>query len=153
MLFYAAMAAAGSVGGTFLIDLVSRKGGEKGLEQRLPKKRFNYVKKKVEKRAGWALALAALMPPPFPFTPVVAAAAAFQYPRKNLLAVIAGARLVRFAAEGLLAIFFGRSILKLAESTAVQVVVLAIFALAVTGSVLSILRWARRSKKVVTAGV
>ena len=35
--------------------------------------------------AGQALAIASLVPPPFPFTAFVMAAAALQYPRKRLL--------------------------------------------------------------------
>src|SRR5689334_23642439 len=85
MPYYAAMATAGSVLGCLLMDVVSRKGGEAGLEKRLPRKRLEYVKAKVEKKAGWALATAALLPPPFPFTPFVIAAAALKYPRKKLL--------------------------------------------------------------------
>src|SRR5947207_3972399 len=76
ILFYAAMATAGSVLGCFITDAISRKGGEAGLEKRVPKRRLNYIKKKVKKSAGWALVLAALMPPPFPFTLFVAASAA-----------------------------------------------------------------------------
>jgi len=75
-------------------------GGEKGLERTLGHKRTEYVKKRVKKSAGWALALASLMPPPFPFSPFVAGAAAFQYPRKKLLSVIAASRFVRFSIDG-----------------------------------------------------
>ncbi len=58
-------------------------------------------------RAGFAAAVAALAPPPFPFTPVIAAASAFSYPPWKLLSVIAGARLVRFTIIGLLAVWLG----------------------------------------------
>src|SRR5437660_149946 len=73
---FAAMATAGSVLGCLLIDWVSRKGGEEGLKKIISRKQFNYITTQVRKGAGWALAFAALMPPPFPFTPFVAAAAA-----------------------------------------------------------------------------
>ena len=52
---YAAMASAGSVIGCLLIDWVSRNGGEKGLDKLLSGRELNYVKRKVENNAGWAL--------------------------------------------------------------------------------------------------
>ena len=99
--YYVLMATAGSVLGCLLTDIVSRRGGEVGLERNMSRRRIEYIKKKIDKGAGLAIGLAALMPPPFPFTPFIAGAAAFQYPRKKLLGVIAGARLLRFSIEGL----------------------------------------------------
>src|SRR5712691_6429144 len=107
---FALMATAGSVLGCLLTDWVARKGGEKGLEKILSGRRLKYVKRKVKDRAGMTLVFASLMPPPFPFTGFVAGAAAFQYPRKKLLATIALARLARFSILGMLAIAFGVSI-------------------------------------------
>src|SRR5574340_1562083 len=88
MPLYAVIASAGSVAGCLLVDLVFRPGGEQALEKHLPRKRLEYVKRKVTKRAAWALGLACLLPPPFPFTPFVMAASALQYPRKKLLTVV-----------------------------------------------------------------
>ncbi len=147
MPFYALMATAGSVLGCFIIDLVFRKGGEETLGKHVPKKRLDYIKCKMEKRAGWALVVAALMPPPFPFTPFVAAAAAFEYPRHKLLSIIGAARLVRFAIDGALAIAFGKRILSLAESPVVQWVVILLIVLAIGGSAFSIYRWIQRSRQ------
>src|SRR6266540_1985280 len=65
LLYYASMATVGSLAGCALIDWISRKGGEEGLSRVLPKRRIEYVKRKVSKNAGWPLAVAALMPPPF----------------------------------------------------------------------------------------
>ena len=55
MLYYAAMAAAGSTLGCLLVDIPSRKGGEKGFERTVSPKRFNSIKKKVKQDAAWAL--------------------------------------------------------------------------------------------------
>jgi membrane protein DedA with SNARE-associated domain len=104
------------------------------------------VKKKVKKSAAWALAVASLMPPPFPFTPFVAAAAALQYPRQKLLTVIGISRFIRFSTVGLLAVFFGTRILELAKSPVVQGGILAIIALSVGASAVSIYGWVRRSR-------
>lgn len=147
MPYYAIMATAGSVLGCLLIDLVTRKGGEAGLEKYVPRRRMDYIKGKIDKRAGWAIAFASLMPPPFPFTPFIAGAAAFQYPRKKLLSIIAITRFVRFGVEGVLAIYFGRRILSLAKAPAVEYVVIALIVIAIGGSAFSVYRWIKRSRQ------
>jgi len=149
--FYAVMAAAGSVIGCLITDLVARKGGEEGLEKHVPRGRLEYVKKKVKKNAAWALVLASIIPPPFPFTPFIAAAAALEYPRKKLLAVVAAARLARFFIVGALAIAFGPRILRLADSPVMRGSIEALIIISIGGSALSIYNWAKRSRAAATA--
>jgi len=144
--YYAAMATAGSVIGCLIMDLIARKGGEQGLEKTLGGKRTEYVKRKVRKNAGWALAVASLMPPPFPFTPFVAGAAALQYPRKRLLGVVAATRFVRFSIDGLLAVFFGTRILRWAQTPAFIYAMIALIVISIIASAISIYRWIRRSR-------
>ena len=50
--YYAGMATAGSVLGCLITDILGRKGGEAGLEKKLPRKRMEYIKRKVTQRAG-----------------------------------------------------------------------------------------------------
>jgi membrane protein YqaA with SNARE-associated domain len=146
--YYAAMAAAGSVLGCLTIDLFVRKGGEKEIEKHVPRKRFEYVKQRMEKNAAKALAFASLMPPPFPFTPFVAATSALQYPRRKFLSVIGVARLVRFSIEGALAIFVGKRLLKVAaHSSAFEYVIGLLIGVCVLGSVLSVYRWISQSRR------
>ena len=147
--YYAAMATAGSVTGCFIMDVISRRGGEKGLERTIGPGRTEFVKKKVRKRAGWALALASLMPPPFPFTPFVAGAAALQYPRKKLLAVVAASRFLRFCIDGLLAVLFGARILRWVREPGFVYVMLALIVISLVASAVSVIGWIRRSR---TAG-
>jgi membrane protein YqaA with SNARE-associated domain len=146
MLYYAAMSTVGSTIGAWLVDLVSRKGGEEGLGRFLPPKRIEYVKKRISNNAGKALALASIMPPPFPFTPFVIGAAAFQYPRNRLLAVVTVARMARFTLIGLLAIWYGNGILRIAQYPGVQYGMIGFIALCVVGSIISIVGWIKRSK-------
>ncbi len=144
---YAPVAALGSVLGCALLDIVVRKQGEAGLEKLAGKKRMDYLKKKIGDRAAFSLALASIAPPPFPFTPFVAAASAFEYPRIKMFSVIAASRLVRFTLVGLLAVFFGDRIIAIAKSGIFETVVLAILALFIVGSVFSVMKWLRRAKK------
>jgi len=70
ILYYAAMSTVGSVLGCLLVDVVFRKAGEEGLDKHLPRKRLEYVKRKVNHRAAWALAIASLAPPSFSVYPI-----------------------------------------------------------------------------------
>jgi membrane protein YqaA with SNARE-associated domain len=147
MLYYAGMSTAGSVLGCLLVDLVFRKAGEEGLDKHLPKARLDYVKNKVRKGAAWALAVASIAPPPFPFTPVIMVASALEYPRKKLLTVVGAVRMVRFTGLGVLALFFGRRILSWGEQPAVEWFILGLVALFVIGSAFSVVRWIRHSRQ------
>lgn len=146
VVYYTVMAVVGSVVGCLSVDELGRKGGDKALHRIIPARRLKSIKQRMKKSAGWALALAAIMPPPFPFTAFVGGAAALQYPRKKLIAVITTARLVRFSIEGTLAILFGRHILRLARSPAVVYIVVGLIVVSIAGSAVSILSWVRQSK-------
>jgi membrane protein YqaA with SNARE-associated domain len=145
--WFALWAAAGSVAGSLLIDALARKGGEEGLSRILPAKRVEVVKRKVRTHAGWALALAALLPPPFPFTPFVAAAAALQFPRWKMIAILLSSRMLRFTLVGLLGIAFGPAIRRMAEQPVFKYTLLGLFAVCVVGSVLSVFGWIRRTRR------
>ena len=151
MLYYAGMSTIGSVLGCLLVDVLFRKAGEKGLEKHLSKRRMEYVKRKVTNNAAWALVIASIAPPPFPFTPFVMAAAALQYPRKRMLVITGAARMFRFTALGVLAYFYGKRILKWAESDVVQWILIGLVVLCVIGSIASVVGWIRRSRKVTGA--
>lgn len=107
---------------------------------------MDYLKRKVGERAAWAVGVATLAPPPFPFTLVVAAASAFRYPRWKLLSVVGGCRVVRFTIIGLLAIWQGRRILALAKLPAFEWSMIGFIAACAIGSGLSIRKWLNKSK-------
>jgi membrane protein YqaA with SNARE-associated domain len=146
-LYYAGMSTIGSVLGCLLVDVVFRKAGEKGLEKHLSKRRLDYVKRKVTNNAAWALVIASVAPPPFPFTPFVMAASALQYPRKRMLAITGAARMFRFTVLGVLAFFYGKRILKWADSDIVQWVLIGLVVVCTIGSIVSVVGWIRRSRK------
>lgn len=139
MIYYALMATLGSTLGCLLDDVLSRKGGEKGLEGRIPSRYLAYIKRRTKQSAVWALGIASLMPPPFPFTAFVAGAAALQYPRKKLLLVVSISRFARFSIEGLLAIYLGRRyLLRLALSPVFEYVIGGLIVVSIVGSIISI---------------
>jgi len=144
MLYYAVMSTAGSVLGCLLLDLTLRPLGESGLEKHLSKKRLARLRDKIGRSGGQALAIASLVPPPFPFTAVVMAASALQYSRKRLLLVVGVCRLVRFVAVGWLALRFGKSMLQWAEKPWVKGFLVVLIVVCVVGSVVSVYGWLRR---------
>jgi membrane protein YqaA with SNARE-associated domain len=147
MLYYAAMSTVGSVLGCLLIDVTLRPLGAQGLEKHLPANRLKRVQAKVRNNAGQALAIASLVPPPFPFTAFVMAAAALQYPRKRLLAVVGVTRMVRFTLLGILALHFGERILKWFKNPVVKGFLIGLIVFCVVGSAVSVYGWIRRSRR------
>lgn len=145
--FYALIAAAGSVAGCAILDVVSRKEGEKGLERLLSRSRLQSVTKRVKKSAPWALSVASLMPPPFPFTPVVIAASALQYPRRKLLTVVGIARLARYMTEAVLGLYFGHQLVEISKSRGLEIAVVALIIISLGGSAVTAYQWIKKRKK------
>src|SRR5262249_45727158 len=96
--------------------------------------------------AAWALALASIAPPPFPFTPFVMAAAALQYSRRRMLAVVGVSRMFRFTVLGLLALTFGRRILRWLDNPVLQLALIGLVVVCIVGSVISVWGWIKRSR-------
>ncbi len=146
--YYAAMAALGSVVGSFTTDWIGRKGGEQGLEKHISKKRLQFFQKRVQASSAVALAVASIAPPGIPlFSPVILVAAALKYPRSKLLLIVGVFRFIRFSAEGLLAIRFGRRILRVVNSPIAQHIITAVIVISLIGSAWAIFSWTRGSRQ------
>lgn len=141
---YVLVSALGSLVGVFVVDVLMRKAGEKGLEHFLSPQKIEKFKKKIETKAGVTVFVATVLPPPFPFTPVVMTASALQCSRGKLFGAVFVGRLVRFTIEALLALYFGRQMIAFIRSDVVQYVVYGLIGLAVVLSTLSLLTWLRR---------
>jgi len=146
MLYYVLMATAGSTIGVEFTRWVSARGGEKTLEANGKSRRVAYVERKINERGGVALAVAALMPPPFPFTPFVIVAGALKYPRRKMLTIIAASRALRFGVEGTLALIYGRAIIRMARTPWLQNSILVLVLVSVAGSVWSVVSLVRKSR-------
>lgn len=142
---YVLVSAIGSVVGVFVIDLLMRKTGEKGLERFISQRKIEKLKSKIKNKAGITVFVATLIPPPFPFTPAVMTASALQAPRGKLLAAVFFGRLVRFGVEAVLALYFGRQVIAFMNSDVVTYIVYALIGIAVVLSTLSVLRWVKRN--------
>ena len=142
---YVIVSAIGSVVGVFFVDLIMRKAGESGLERFVSRKRIDKLKAKLENKAGLTVFVATLIPPPFPFTPVVMTASALQSPRRQLLIAVLLGRLLRFGVEAVLALYFGRQLIAFMNSDVVTYIVYGLIGIAVILSTLSLLKWLKRN--------
>jgi len=86
-----------------------------------------------------------LIPPPFPFTPVIMTASALQCSRQKLFGAVFVGRLVRYTVEAILALYFGRQVIAYFNSDVVSYIVYGLVALGVVLSTFSLLRWLKRS--------
>lgn len=145
--YYALMATAGSLIGCTLTDFLSRKIGEAGIEKIANPQRVKSVRKRLERHAWWFLGGTALLPPPFPFTVFLIAASGLQMPQWRVLTAVGVGRLVRFSILSLLAVHYGRQILRIAKRPEVEYVMIALAAVSIVGSALSIMKWVRSARR------
>src|SRR5438876_9759927 len=81
-LYYAAMATVGALIGGYITYGLARKGGKEAFERKLPKKKAEKVYERVERCGFWAVAVPAILPPPFLIVPFLRASGALQTTRK-----------------------------------------------------------------------
>jgi len=137
------LATAGSVCGAAFTFWMGAKIGEKGLERHVPRRRLAAIRRRVRRTSAITLAVLDLIPPPFPFTLFVLAAGALGVRASTFFATLIVCRLGRFGAEAFLAATYGPSILRWVDSDVVHDVVSLFIALAIAGSIVSIVRLAR----------
>jgi membrane protein YqaA with SNARE-associated domain len=155
MLFwiYPLLATAGSVTGAAVTYWIGRKGGELGLERLIPTNRLERFRKRVQKGGAVAMAVPALLPPPFPLTPFVLTCGALKANRWIFFPTFAAMRLIRFGSEAVLARIYGRGVLRLLESDTFQRVIVGFIIVAVLGTILSaVMLWrSTRQPRLTTA--
>lgn len=140
---YVLSAAIGSTLGALLLALVARKIGEEGLRKIAGDRKYDKLRRRIGDRSGIAVAIAGLAPPPFPFTTVIAAVSALDYPIWRILIFNFVARALRFTILGLLALEFGRQVLRVAHSPAFEWTMGGFVGLCLVASGISIWHWMR----------
>jgi membrane protein YqaA with SNARE-associated domain len=144
--YYALMATVGAVIGGYITYALAHKGGKEAMERRLSKKRAAQVADKFERWGFFAVAIPAILPPPFPFVPFLIAAGAAQYPRKKFLGSLVLGRGLRYAIESFLGFHYGRHILRFFNHYYKPALAILI-GLAVVGAILSLIQYLRMKKK------
>jgi membrane protein YqaA with SNARE-associated domain len=141
---YPLLAAAGSAAGAIVTFWIGKKAGEKGLERLVSERQLERIRDRVRNGGGIAMALPALLPPPFPLTPIILTSGALAVDHWRFFATFAAMRLLRFGAEGLLARRYGPGVLRFLESGVFQWVVIGFIVLAIAGTAVSaVVLWRR----------
>ena len=143
--YYAIMATAGAVLGGYLTYRMARKGGKETLEKRFSKKKTDKVYAIFERWGLAAVAIPALLPPPFPIVPMLLAAGAMQYPTRKFLTALAVGRGVRFTILAYLGFHYGRHIVKFFAQYYWPVLI-ALIAFSALGGLYGVFEYKRRQK-------
>ena len=143
--YYAFMATAGSVLGGYLTYRMARKGGKETLEKRFSKKKAARIYAIFEKWGFAAVAIPALLPPPFPIVAMLLAAGALQYPTRKFLAALAVGRAVRYSLLAYLGFHYGRHIVRL-FSQYYKPTLAILIAFSVIGALYGLFEYKRRQK-------
>jgi len=148
--YYAFMATVGAVIGGYITYGLARKGGKEAFERKLSKSRADKVFKRFEKWGFFAVAVPALLPPPFPIVPFLLAAGAMQYSRQKFVAALALGRGIRFTIVAGLGAIYGRHIVRF-FSRYYKPALLTLIALAVIAGIISLVQYYRYKNRAATA--
>jgi membrane protein YqaA with SNARE-associated domain len=144
--YYALMATVGAVIGGYITYALARKGGKEAMERKLSKKRAKQFSAAFARWGFAAVAIPALLPPPFPFVPFLIAAGAMQYSRKKFLGALTLGRGLRYTIAAFLGFHYGRHILRFFSKYSKPAMAILI-GLAVLGAVLSLIQYLRYRNK------
>jgi membrane protein YqaA with SNARE-associated domain len=145
---YPLLACGGSLAGAAVTFWIGRKLGEVGIERLVTGKRLERLKCKVNDSGAIAMAIPALLPPPFPLTPFILTCGALDVNRLRFFVTFGLVRLIRFGAEALLARLYGRRALAILQSDTFQMIVAAFIVIALVGTATSaILLWRSTHQK------
>ena len=143
---YPILAAAGSLCGAMVTYYVGGRIGEAGLERYVSGKRLPDFRRRIEEKGAVALAALNLLPPPFPFTACILVAGALQVNTWLFFTTLFVTRLLRFGGEGVLAYFYGRRIIRWLRSETVEYLGIALFAIAVIGTIIGTIQLVRKKR-------
>ena len=143
--YYAMMATAGAVLGGYLTYRMARKGGKETLEKRFSKKKTDKIYALFSRWGFAAVAIPALLPPPFPIVPMLLAAGAMQYSTRKFLTALAVGRGLRYTILAYLGFRYGRHIVRLFALYYWPVLIILI-AFSVLGALFGLFEYKRRQK-------
>jgi len=109
--YYAFMAMVGEVLGGYLGYRLAAKGGRETFEKKVGKPRAEIIYERFEKRGYLTVFTGSILPPPFPFSPVVMAAGVMQYPRQKFFSGLFAGRCARFLAVAFLGRVYGQQMI------------------------------------------
>jgi membrane protein YqaA with SNARE-associated domain len=143
--YYAIMATVGAALGGYLTYRVARKGGKETLEKRFSKRKTARVYAIFERWGLAAVAIPAILPPPFPIVPMLLAAGAMQYPTRKFLAALVLGRGIRYTILAYLGARYGRHIVRL-FALYYWPILIVLIAFSVLGGLYGLFEYKRRQK-------
>ncbi len=144
--YYAIMATAGAVLGGYVTYRMARKGGKEMVEKKFSKSKAEKVYASFSRWGFAAIAIPALLPPPFPIVPMLLAAGALQYPPRRFVAALAAGRGARYTILAFLGAHYGRWVIRFFSRYYKPTLVILIV-LAVGGGVLALIAYLRARKR------
>lgn len=149
--YYAFMATLGAVIGGYITYGLARKGGKEAFERKLSKETAEKVFTRFEHWGFFAVAVPAILPPPFPIVPFLLAAGALQYSRKKFVSALALGRGIRFTIVAGLGAIYGRHIVRF-FSRYYEPALFTLIGLAVIGGIVSLVQYYRYKSRTATGG-
>jgi membrane protein YqaA with SNARE-associated domain len=131
---YVLAATIGSAIGAYLTFRIGEKGGKDELEKRIPEKKLKSVYRWSERYGVGAVAVPALLPPPFPLAPFLLAAGVLKVPKTKFITAYGAGRLVRYALVAWLGRKYGQGIIQWMQKYS-QPIIWVLVGLAVLGSI------------------
>jgi len=144
-IYYAAMATVGAVVGGLATYHVARQGGKEALERRFSKKKAEKIYSVFERWGFAAVAIPALLPPPFPIVPMLVAAGALQYPTRKFVSALSVGRGVRYLIIAYLGAKYGHGIISFFSQYYMPTLTILIAA-SVTAGLYALYEYKRRKK-------
>ena len=107
LVYYAAMATAGSIGGSLVVYYLGRKGGEALLRRQFSSGQVDRMQARFGRYGMAAVVVPAMLPPPVPLKLFVLGAGVAGMPAGRFAWAIGIGRGVRYLVEGMLAYYYG----------------------------------------------
>jgi membrane protein YqaA with SNARE-associated domain len=133
-----------SLAGAAVAYWIGRTAGDAGLPRLIPSPHLERIKARLNKTGVGALAVAAVLPPPFPLTPVLLTCGALHLDRWRFFLVFGTMRLIRFSTVALLARQYGDRLFQIADANSLHTVIAVLIVVGLTMAIGSTaLLWCR----------
>jgi membrane protein YqaA with SNARE-associated domain len=143
LLYYAAMATAGSIGGSLVVYYLGRTGGEALLRRQFSREQIDRMQGRFTRYGMAAVVVPAMLPPPVPLKLFVLGAGVAGMPAGRFAWAVGIGRGVRYIVEGILAYYYGAAAFEYIKRHGAGV---ALWGVALAAAVLLAYYWRRQRR-------